>query len=55
MDETKIEELMERLLLKDNEILDGKLNRVTEKLSTIDNNIRTKINQIKEDINSVKC
>ena len=55
MDETKIEELMERLLLKDNEILDEKLNRVTEKLSTIDNNIRTNINQIKEDINSVKC
>ena len=55
MDETKIEELMERLLLKDNEILDEKLNRGTEKLSTIDNNITTKKNQIREDINSVKC
>ena len=55
MDDTKIEKLMERLLLKNNEILDEKLNRVSDKLSTIENNIRTEINQIKEDINSVKC
>ena len=55
MDDTKIEKLMERLLLKNNEILDEKLNRVSDKLSTIESNIRTEINQIKEDINSVKC
>ena len=55
MDDTKIEKLMERLLLKNNEILDEKLNKVTDKLSTVENNIRTEINQIKEDINSVKC
>ena len=55
MDDTKIEKLMERLLLKNNEILDEKLNRVSDKLSTIENNIRTGINQTKEDINSIKC
>ena len=55
MDDTKIEKLMERLLLKNNEILDEKPNRVSEKLSTIENNIKTEINQIKEDIISVKC
>ena len=55
MDNTKIDKLMERLLLKNNEISDEKLNRVSDKLSTIENNIRTEINQIKEDINSVKC
>ena len=54
MDETKIEKLMERLLLKNNEISDGKLNKLCEKLSTITSNISTEINQIKEDINSVK-
>ena len=53
MDETKIEKLMERLLLKNNEISDGKLNKLCEKLSTITTNISTEINQIK-DINSVK-
>ena len=36
MDDTKIEKLMERLLLKNNEILDEKLNRVSDKLSTIE-------------------
>ena len=55
MEDTKIEKLMARLLLKNNEILDEKLNRVSDKLSTIESNIRTEINQIKEDINSVKC
>ena len=55
MDDIKIDKLMERLLLKNNEILDEKLNRVSDKLSTIESNIRTEINQIKEDINSVKC
>ena len=55
MDDTKIEKLMGRLLLKNNEILDKKLNKGSDKLSTIENNIRTDINQIKEDINSVKC
>ena len=45
---------MEKLLLKNNEILDEKLNKVSEKLSTIETIIRTKINQIKEDINNVK-
>ena len=55
MDNTKIEKLMERLLLKNTEILDEKLNRVSQKLRTIENNIRTEINQIEEDINSVKC
>ena len=55
IDDTKIEKIMERLLLKNNEILDETLNRVIEKLSTIENNIRMEINQIKEDINSVKC
>ena len=55
MDDTKIEKIMERLLLKLYEILDEKLNRVNDKLSTIENNIRTEINQIKEDTNSVKC
>ena len=53
MDDTKIEKLMERLLLKNNEISDGKLNKLCEKLSTITTNISTEINQIK-DINSVK-
>ena len=53
MDDTKIEKLMERLLLKNNEIPDGKLNKLCEKLSTITTNISTEINQIK-DINSVK-
>ena len=47
MDDIKIDKLMERLLLKNNEILDEKLNRVSDKLSTIENNIRTEINQIK--------
>ena len=47
MEDTKIEKLMARLLLKNNEILDEKLNRVSDKLSTIENNIRTEINQIK--------
>ena len=55
MDDTKIEKLMERLLLKNNEILDEKLSRVSQKLRTIENNIRAEINQIKEDINSAKC
>ena len=55
MDDIKIDKLMERLLLKNNEILDEKLNRVSDKLSTIESNIRTEINQIKEDLNSVKC
>ena len=55
MDDTKIDKLMERLLLKNSETLDGKLNRVSDKLSTIENNNRTEINQIKEDINTVKC
>ena len=55
MDDTKIEKLMERLLLKNNEILDKKLNKGSDKLSTIENNIRTDINQIKEDINSIEC
>ena len=54
MEETKIEKLVERLLLKNNEILNEKLNKVSERLSTITTNIRTEINQIKEDINSVK-
>ena len=53
MDETKIKKLMDRLLLKNNEISDGKLNKLCEKLSTITTNISTEINQIK-DINSVK-
>ena len=47
MEDTKIEKLMARLLLKNNEILDEKLNRVSDKLSTIENNIGTEINQIK--------
>ena len=47
MEDTKIEKLMARLLLENNEILDEKLNRVSDKLSTIENNIRTEINQIK--------
>ena len=47
MDDIKIDKPMERLLLKNNEILDEKLNRVSDKLSTIENNIRTEINQIK--------
>ena len=47
MEDTKIEKLMARLLLKNNEILDEKLNRVSDKLSTTENNIRTEINQIK--------
>ena len=47
MEDTKIEKLMARLLLKNNEILDEKLNRVSDKLSTIENNIRMEINQIK--------
>ena len=47
MEDTKIEKLMARLLLKNNEILDEKLNRVSDKLSAIENNIRTEINQIK--------
>ena len=55
MDDTKIEKLMERLPLKNNEILGEKLNRVSEKLSTIESNIKTEINQIKEDIISVRC
>ena len=54
MGETKIEKLVERLLLKNNEILNEKLNKVSERLSTITTNIRTEINQIKEDIHSVK-
>ena len=55
MDDTKTEKLMDRLLLKNNEILDEKLNKVSDKLSTIENNIRMEINQIKEDINNIKC
>ena len=54
MGETKIEKLVERLLLRNNEILNEKLNRVSERLSTITINIRIEINQIKEDIHSVK-
>ena len=46
---------MERLPLKNNEILGEKLNRVSEKLNTIESNIKTEINQIKEDIISVRC
>ena len=41
MDDRKIEKLMERLLLKSNELVDEKLNKLSEKLSTIENNIRT--------------
>ena len=55
MDNKKTEKITERLPLKNNEILDEKLNRVSEKLSTIENNNRMGINQIKEDINSIKC
>ena len=55
MDDKKTEKITERLPLKNNEILDEKLNRVSEKLSTIENNNRMGINQIKEDINSIKC
>ena len=44
MDDTKIGKLMERLLLKNNEISDGKLNKLCEKLSTITTNISTEIN-----------
>ena len=47
MDGTKIDKLMERLLLKNNKTLNEKLNRVSEKLSAIENNIRMEINQIK--------
>ena len=47
MDNTKIDKLMERLLLKNNKTLNEKLNRVSEKLSAIENNIRMEINQIK--------
>ena len=47
MDDTKIDKLMERLLLKNNKTLNEKLNRVSEKLSAIENNIRMEINQIK--------
>ena len=39
MDDTKIQKLMERLLPKNNEIVDEKLNRVSDKLSTIENNL----------------
>ena len=35
--------------------MDEKWNRVSAKLSTIENNIRTETNQSKEDINSIKC
>ena len=55
MDDKKTEKITERLPLKNNEILDEKLNRVSEELSTIENNNRMGINQIKEDINSIKC
>ena len=55
MDDKKTEKITERLPLKNNEILDEKLNRVSEKLSAIENNNRMGINQIKEDINSIKC
>ena len=54
MDDTKMEKLMDKLILKNNEILDENLNRVCEKLSTTETYIRTEINQIKEDINSIK-
>ena len=47
MDDTKIDKLMERLLLKNNKTLNEKLNKVSEKLSAIENNIRMEINQIK--------
>ena len=55
MDETKIEELMKRLLVKNAKILDKKLNNVSAKLSTIDINIRTELIQVKGNIfNCVK-
>ena len=41
MDDRKIEKLMEKLLLKSNELVDEKLNKLSEKLSTIEHNIRT--------------
>lgn len=45
---------MKRLLLKNNEILDEKLNKVSAKLNTMETNISTEINQIKEDTENVK-
>lgn len=45
---------MKRLLLKNNEILDEKLNKVSAKLNTTETNISTQINQIKEHIENVK-
>ena len=55
MDDKKLRNSSNDYYSKNIEILDEKLNRVSGRLSTIENNIRAEINQIKEGINSVIC
>ena len=55
MDDKKLRNSSNDYYSKNTEILDEKLNRVSGRLSTIENNIRAEINQIKEGINSVIC